>query len=80
MSTHCPRYPECGCSESFGTKCHLPDLRAKNARDFEGTELINGLLLEAEKRIEEQKHQPSVKIKKQRNKMKHLTPKKKKRK
>lgn len=24
MSSHCSRYPECGCSKEIGTKCHLP--------------------------------------------------------
>jgi len=25
MSTHCGRYPNCGCSSYIGTKCHLPE-------------------------------------------------------
>lgn len=25
MSSHCNRYPECGCNSYCGTKCHLPD-------------------------------------------------------
>lgn len=25
MSSHCNRYPGCGCSSSVGTKCHLPE-------------------------------------------------------
>lgn len=25
MSSHCGRYPGCGCSKSMGTKCHLPN-------------------------------------------------------
>lgn len=24
MSSHCSRYPNCGCSKEIGTKCHLP--------------------------------------------------------
>lgn len=24
MSSHCSRYPSCGCSSSCGTKCQLP--------------------------------------------------------
>ena len=24
MSSHCGRYPNCGCSSVAGTKCHLP--------------------------------------------------------
>lgn len=25
MSSHCSRYPVCGCYNDYGTKCHLPD-------------------------------------------------------
>lgn len=25
MSSHCNRYPNCGCLPSVGTKCHLPE-------------------------------------------------------
>lgn len=25
MSSHCNRYPNCGCRSDLGTKCHLPD-------------------------------------------------------
>lgn len=25
MSSHCNRYPSCGCSSSVGTKCQLPE-------------------------------------------------------
>jgi len=25
MSSHCSRYPGCGCSSVIGTKCHLKD-------------------------------------------------------
>ena len=25
MSSHCSRYPTCGCSNSVGTKCYLPE-------------------------------------------------------
>lgn len=25
MSSHCSRYPGCGCDSNCGTKCHLPD-------------------------------------------------------
>jgi hypothetical protein len=25
MSTHCGRYPSCGCSSYIGTKCQLPE-------------------------------------------------------
>ncbi len=25
MSTHCSRFPKCGCLKTIGTKCHLPE-------------------------------------------------------
>lgn len=25
MSSHCNRYPKCGCSPEIGSKCHLPE-------------------------------------------------------
>jgi len=84
MSSHCGRYPKCGCSEYVGNKCHLSDEEYVKQGVDEGKKLIDGLLLEAAKRSEDMqnlKWQESLKYEgKKRNKMKHLTPKKKKRK
>lgn len=33
MSSHCNRYPSCGCSSSIGTKCHLVESDTKQAQE-----------------------------------------------
>jgi hypothetical protein len=80
MSSHCGRYPKCLCPESYGNKCHLSEEEYISKGVDEGKRLIDGLLLEASKREMELKYTPRETFGKQRNQMKHLTPKKKKRK
>lgn len=33
MSSHCSRYPACGCSPDIGTKCHLPNVGPNEATE-----------------------------------------------
>ncbi len=54
MSSHCNRYPGCGCGSYVGTKCQLPegDLRLleKEADGKPWEEVKNEFDIEAEKR------------------------------
>lgn len=72
MSSHCGRYPGCGCSSVVGTKCHLPD----NDPSLKEKEPEFSDAVEAAKRMEELKYFPPPKHSKPTN----YTPPKKKRK
>ncbi len=46
MSSHCGRYPNCGCSKEVGTKCHLPDDHSKlKEQVIDGNELSAALAI-----------------------------------
>lgn len=43
MSSHCNRYPQCGCGETVGTKCHVPEIILVGQGKVSMTELVHGL-------------------------------------
>ena len=58
MSSHCGRYPKCGCSSVMGTKCHLPDgdMRLGEKEPEFSSEVEAGKLAEYEKYYPIPKH------------------------
>lgn len=76
MSSHCGRYPGCGCSSQIGTKCHLPDGDPRlGQKEPEFSEDV-----ERAKRLDGENYFPDDKQKKLRFKSTNYTAKKKKRK
>lgn len=72
MSSHCGKYPNCGCPPEYGTKCY-----PEKEPFFDNEEVKQ--LIEVLKQEQDVIPKEPVKVK-QRNKMTHLTAKKKKRK
>ena len=81
MSSHCSRYPTCGCSSIVGTKCNLsesdPRLLQKEMVITNPYAWID--VSEEEKREVERKFKIKGHFKKVRRKVTNLTPPKKKR-
>lgn len=72
MSSHCNKYPNCGCPSDIGIHCGKDDFQKAVDADWDK--------IEEEKRAIEKKYEGGRKRGKVRHKPTNLTPKKKKRK
>ena len=83
MSSHCGRYPNCGCGSDMGTKCHLdpgdPQL-LENEKNIFPTEEDNQRMWDEKEKAYTREWNRASGIKKKRFKPTNITPKKKKRK